>query len=82
MPSNELAALITTALIRAGCRHRDGRLNTLAAEKLTGVDNRTIARIAAAEVNPTFDTVERILDAAGWEVRFVRRRKSRRKAGA
>lgn len=82
MPSTGLAALITTALIRAGCRHRDGRLNTLAAEKLTGVDNRTIARIASAEVNPTFVTVEKILDAAGWEVRFVRRRKSRRKADA
>ena len=80
MPSRELATLITTALIRAGCRHRDGRLNTLAAEKLTGVDNRTIARIASAEVNPTFGTVEKILDAAGWEVRFVKRRQ--RKAGA
>lgn len=80
MPSRELATLITTALIRAGCRHRDGRLNTLCAEKLTGVDNRTIARIAAGETNPTFDTVEKILSAAGWEVRFVRRR--RRKADA
>lgn len=77
MPSDALATLIAAALIRAGCKKRDGRLNTLKAEKLTGVDNRTIGRIVAGEVSPTLDTVEKILDAAGWEIRFVPRRRKK-----
>ena len=67
--SEELGLLIRTALTKAGAVKRDGKtFSTYQAEKLTGVNNRDIARFVAGDVEPSISTLEKIFNAVGWEV--------------
>lgn len=69
MPQPELGLLIERALVQAGCTGRDGKtLSTYRAEKLTGVDSKSIGRIVSGQVSPSIETLEKLFQPIGWEV--------------
>ena len=56
-------ALLTSARVRAGLSQRE-----MAAQ--AGVAQSTVARIESGHADPTFSTLERLLSAAGLEMRI------------
>lgn len=63
MPTNELALLIESALKKAGYH------SNYAAAKACGMDPHSLHRIRRGEVSPSIETLERIFNPIGWEVK-------------
>lgn len=70
-----IATLLTAWLRRAGFRRGDG-VDVLAAAKACSIEQKSLRRYLDGEVSPRVASLERIAEAAGWEVVIgFRRRK-------
>lgn len=67
---------LANALIAAGYRHSDGRINTYAAEKAGICDSGWLCRVLSGQREPSIEAVDEVLGRIGCELTIRRKRKS------